>query len=230
MALRDAAITKFKPEQTFALKASNCNDYLNQLKDNGQNFCFLGLISRIPTECDIDAADPNNITYRKRRDMIDTYGQVTMDHVQKFSTMIWGDKSWAITADKEIQDPTTARGELSNGGNALTQAGKKLMLQRFHNEILANCALKLLDPAERKAIMVERENLQWAHPMSGELINDGPTILIIILRKFRPNKLITAFNEKEFKKKSALTRIRTSDLSVHSPLHYPLDHEVYTQI
>ncbi len=43
--------------------------------------------------------------------------------------------------------------------------------------------------------MVEREKFQWAHPMSVKLINDGPTILLIILRKFRPNKLITAFNE-----------------------------------
>ena len=194
MALRSNALDRFEPD-TFALKTINATDYFNALKETGQRFCFTGMISRMPTACDIDAADANNITFRDRKDMIDSYGQVQMEHVQCFATMIWGNKTWTITADKEINDPTTARDELTAGGNALTAAGKKLMLQRFHNEILANCILKQLDPAGRKAIMVEKEKFQWVHPMSGQLINDGPTMLHIVLRKFRPNKLITVFNE-----------------------------------
>ena len=45
------------------------------------------------------------------------------------------------------------------------------------------------------------------------------------------SRVFHSFNkDNKMKKNLALTRIRTPDLWLHSPLPYPLDHEVYTQI
>ena len=195
MSLREAGLVRWKPDQEFALKPENSADFCNQIKAAGQQLCFLGMISRVPTECDIDPADANNITYRERKDMLETYGVVTDDHVQKLATMTWGDKSYTITADKEIQDPSHARQEMTLAGAALTNPGKKLLLTRFQNEMLGNCVLKSFDIAGRKAIMLEKDKFQWFHPTSGELVNDGPVILQIALHKLRPNVLLIAFNE-----------------------------------
>ena len=126
MSLRNAAINNFTPDQTFKLESKNATDYLNQISDLGQKFCYLGMTSRVPTECDIDAADANVITFREKKDIINTVDEVTFAHVQKNATMLWGNKTWAVTDDKEISDPTTARGKLTAGGNTLTDNGKKL--------------------------------------------------------------------------------------------------------
>lgn len=69
------------------------------------------------------------------------------------------------------------------------------MMERFRSEILANLALKLLDPMGRKTIMTDKGEFEWFHPISGELVYDGLTVLHTILQRFRPNKLLTAFNE-----------------------------------
>ena len=195
MSLRNAAITNFKPDQTFELETKNANDYLSQISENGQSFCFLGLISRVPTECDIDAADANQITYREKRDIINTFDAITMDHVQKNATMLWGNKTWTTTDDKEICDPTTARDELTTNGQALTATGKALLLKRFQSQILAAQCLKSLNADGRKALRVEKSKYEWCHPTSGELVCDGLTVLHIIITKLRPNKLITAYDE-----------------------------------
>ena len=197
MALRDSGLNKWQPDQTFSLKPENCSNFCNQIRDAGQTLCFLGMISRFPTQCTINRDDPANVTYTygEHRDMLETYGQVSQDHVQKSASMIWGDKSYTVVANKEIQNPTSARGELTVNGAALTANGKKLMLARFQRELLGNACLKSLDEAGRRAVMLEKSKFQWFHPTTGELVNDGPTVLQIILHKFRPNVMMIAFNE-----------------------------------
>ena len=71
MTLRNAAINNFKPDQTFKLESKYATDYLSQISELGQNFCYLGMTSRVPTECDIDATDPNAITFREKKDIIE---------------------------------------------------------------------------------------------------------------------------------------------------------------
>ena len=195
MSLRNAAITNFKPEQTFALNAKNATDYLNALTDLAKQFCYAGMISRVPTECDIDVAHPNNITFREKKDLVNTFDKVKHIHIEKNATMLWGVKTWDVTNDKEIVVPSHARNEITQGGNSLTAEGKTLMLKRFHSEILGEQALMILDLAGRKAIRVEKTKYEWFNPTTGEVINDGLTILSIIIRKLRPNKLITVFQE-----------------------------------
>ena len=195
MSLRNSAITNFKPSESFALNPKNATDYLNALKDCGKQYCYLGMISRVPTDCDIDAGDANNITFRNRKDLINTFNEVTQAHIDKNATMLWGNKTWAITNDKEIATPSITRGELTAGGQALTPSGKALMLKRFQSEVMGEQALALLDAAGRKAVRVEKSKYEWYNAATGEVINDGLSIAQIILRKLRPNKLITVFQE-----------------------------------
>ena len=110
------------------------------------------MTSRVPTECDIDVNNPNIITFRERKNIINTYGAIDEDVVIKNDGMLWGKRDWTVQADKEIVTPTTARGELTNTGLALTADGKKLMLNRFQSEVLGKQIFASLTPKGRKSL------------------------------------------------------------------------------
>ena len=154
MSLRNAAINNFKPDQVFALKSEKSTDFVNHISDLGKKFCYRGMTSRVPTECNIDVNNPNIITFRERKDIINTYGAIDEDVVIKNAGMLWGQRDWTVQADKEIVTPTTARGELTNAGLALTADGKKLMLNRFQSEVLGKQIFASLTPEGRKALRV----------------------------------------------------------------------------
>ena len=185
----------FKPDQEFALKSEKSTDFVNQISNLGKKFCYRGMTSRVPTECNIDVNNPSIINFREQKDIINTYGAIDEDVVIKNAGMLWGQRDWTVQADKEIVTPTTTRGELANAGLALTADGKKLMLNRFQSEVLGEQIFASLTLEGRKALRVEKNKYEWFNPTSGELVNDGLTVLHITLQKLRPNKLILEFDE-----------------------------------
>ena len=195
MSLRNAAINNFKPDQVFALKSENSTDFVNQISDLGNKFFYRGMTSRVPTKCDIGVNNPNIITLRERKYIINTYGAIDEDVVINNAGMFWGQQDWTVQADKEIVTPINARGELIAGGQALTADGKKLMLNRFQSEVLGEQIFASLTPEGRKALRVEKNKYEWFNPTSGELVNDGLTVLHITLRKLLPKKMILAFDK-----------------------------------
>ena len=90
MSLRNAAINNFKPDQVFDLKSEKFTDFVNQISDLGKKFCYRGMTSRVHTECDINVNNPNIITFRERKDIINTYGPIDEDVVIKNAGMLWG--------------------------------------------------------------------------------------------------------------------------------------------
>ena len=46
------------------------------------------MTSRVPTECDINVNNPNIITFREQKDIINTYGVIDKDAVIKNAGML----------------------------------------------------------------------------------------------------------------------------------------------
>jgi hypothetical protein len=120
MSLCTAAISNFEPDKIFDLVPAHADDFVDALEEYSQIFGYNGSIARVPTECDIDPTDPNNITIRKKVDILTTWQTITDENVQKCATMLWGEKQWAITAnaDKELRQPSFGRGEVTLGGES----------------------------------------------------------------------------------------------------------------
>ena len=108
MSLRTAVISNFDSDKIFDLVPAQADDFVNALEEYSQTFGYNGSVARVPTECDIDPTDPNNITLRKKVDILTTWQTITHENVQKCATMLWGDKQWAITAneEKELRQPS----------------------------------------------------------------------------------------------------------------------------
>ena len=196
MSLRNSAIHNFKPDKTYKLCPESAVDFAAAISKNGAQYGYNGMMARVPTTCTIDAADPNNITYADHMDMINTFGVVTMDTIQKNATQLWGAKDWTITvAPKTLIPPSQARGETTAAGSALNADGRALMLARFHSESMGAQAYALLDEDGRKMIDVDRHLFEWYNNTTGELVQDGRTILALILAKLRPNVVVSVFKE-----------------------------------
>ena len=63
MVLMNAAITNFKYDETFSIDSKSAHALAEAIEELGQRFAYNGLISRVPTGCDFDAADANIFTF-----------------------------------------------------------------------------------------------------------------------------------------------------------------------
>ena len=167
MVLMNAAITNFKYDETFSIDSKSAHAFAEAIEELGQRFAYNGLISRVPTECDFDAADANIFTFRNKKDIISSWNVLTEEDIQKNATMTFGNKTFTVTLDanKDLVSPSQARGEV-NAAN-LTIAGKKLMLQRFHSTILAAHCLKLVGKPGRDSLRIHRNKYEWQHSDTG---------------------------------------------------------------
>ena len=195
MVLMNAAITNFKYDETFSIDSKSAHAFAEAIEELGQRFAYNGLISRVPTGCDFDAADANIFTFRDKRDIISSWNVLTEEDIQKNATMTFGNRTFTVTPDanKDLVTPSQARGEV-NAAN-LTIAGKKLMLQRFQSTILAAHCLKLVGKPGRDSLRIHRNKYEWQHPDTGELVQDGLMILFLILKRMRPSVMISVHTE-----------------------------------
>ena len=197
MSLRDAAINNFKPERIFELTNDHAVDFVSLLEDYGHRYGYLGLTSHVATNCQIDPADPNNITLLDLQDILNSFGVVSGDHVERSATLLWGNKTWTITPkdQKNILVPTPARGELTPNGRALTDTGKSLMLRRFHSSILAAQTLAMIGELGRNSLRVDRKRYEWSNPTTGEVVQDGLMVCFLVLQHMRPSVNVSVFLE-----------------------------------
>ncbi len=93
MSLRTAAINNFEPDKTFNLTPTQADDFVNALVEYGQIYDYNGSVARVPTECNINATDPNDIAFREKVNILTTWQVITDETVQKCPTMLWGNKN-----------------------------------------------------------------------------------------------------------------------------------------
>ena len=122
MALTTAAITKFEPDRIFKLNSSDASDFASEIESKARQFGYIGKMAHVATTCTFDADNSNTFTFGDRKDIICTWNKITEEHVQKNVTMLFGNHTFTVTSDdgKDLATSTTARGELTTGGNALT--------------------------------------------------------------------------------------------------------------
>ena len=197
MMLLNGAITNFKPQREFKLEASDADAFANAIETQGHHYAFIGLTARVATECVIDAADPNNITFSERKDVVATWNVITEEVIQKNATMLFGNKTWAVTPDnsKDLMLPTAIRGELTQHAANLTAAGKQMMHKRFLSACLGHQCLQMIGEDGRKMLKVMKHKYEWFNDETGEICYDGLMILFLILQRMRPSVIVSAFNE-----------------------------------
>ena len=193
LVLTTLAITKFKPERI----SSDASDFATEIELKAQQFGYIGKTARVATTCVFSTTDANSFTFGDRKDIIGMWNVITEEHVQKNATMLFGNRTFTVTSDdnKDLSTPTTARGELTPNGTALTALGKSLMHRRFLSSIMAGQCLAMIGEDGRKALKVHRKKYEWWNPLNGELINDGLMILFLILKKMQPSVMVSTVKE-----------------------------------
>ena len=127
MSLRTAAISNFEPDKIFDLVLAQADNFVNALEEYSQIFGYNGSVARVPTECDIDPTDPDNITLRKKVDILTTWQTITDENVQKCATMLWGENSGqSLPTQTRNSDNHPSAEEKSLWGGIASQLWAKL--------------------------------------------------------------------------------------------------------
>ena len=191
--LNKQATINFKPKQQFDLIPANSQSFSTDLTANAEFYSYYGYLKSTPTTRTVDPADNTIITFGDRKSILTSWNEIDSDVIQNNATQLWGDRSWSVTDNKEIDPLSAARGEVV--ANNLNVAGKKQFMQRKRSTWLAHQSLQMLIPSAREQIEVDRDQYTWVDPDSGETVKDGMTVLYLILQHLRPNIRINVFNE-----------------------------------
>ena len=209
--LNKSAITNFKPVKQFALKSENAFDYCTALKNASIQFGYYGILTRIATDGTIAAPadggveDPTDVTLSNFTNMLTSWDSVDSKSIQKNATMVWGNKTWTETDDKEIVSLSAARGEVTAGGK-LNVVGQKIFMKRKKLIWLAHHAFELIIADDRDMINVEEASFLWIDSISGDIVKDGLTIAHLIFSKLRPNVRINIYKELKLLKEKTLPK------------------------
>ena len=209
--LNKSAITNFKPVKQFALKSENAFDYCTALKNASIQFGYYGILTRIATDGTIAAPadggveDPTDVTLSNFTNMLTSWDSVDSKSIQKNATMVWGNKTWTETDDKEIVSLSVARGEVTAGGK-LNVVGQKIFMKRKKLIWLAHHVIELIIVNDRDMINVEEASFLWIDSISGDIVKDGLTIAHLIFSKLRPNVRIDIYKELKLLKEKTLPK------------------------
>ena len=176
------AITRFKPTRKFRLRPDQGHEFVNDLESFAEQFAYLGHLRRVPTNATLN--DPNDqtaITLSGHKNMLTTWNEISMDSLQRNSTLSWGNRTWTVTNDKSILELSAVRGEVTNG--RLNTEGKLIFQQRQKLAWLAHQVLSLIEDDDRKMLTVNKSQYTWYCPVSGEAFQDGRIVLHLALNK-----------------------------------------------
>jgi hypothetical protein len=140
----------------------------------------------VPSDCDVDAAAMNIITYKQPINMIKNWNKMTDNMIAKNTNKVWGTRYWTISATKKIDELSAAYGK---GGTAsvLTKSGKKKFMECWKSTILAHHVMALMT-TDAQAIIKNQENLfQWIDPLSDRIVVDGRSLHNEALKLMRPD-------------------------------------------
>ena len=82
ISLDKGAKQDFCPETRFDIIPGNSDLFSAEIKKCSTQFSY-GPLLNVPSECDVDATDPNIIPYRNHVNMIKTWNKITDDIIAK---------------------------------------------------------------------------------------------------------------------------------------------------
>jgi len=160
-ALVSNAIDKYVSPLTGDDRISLSGTSFQKLKDNlrlSSRFGYDYLIKVVNTVCTVDAA--GDATYSDPINMLERYSDDNVTLARKHASLTWGDRSFTVMATNTIESLTAANGFKTAGG-ALTDDGKKLVLERMHSKFLAHQLLEILTESGRQAIEQQSALYMW---------------------------------------------------------------------
>jgi hypothetical protein len=140
----------------------------------------------VPADRNVDATDPNLITYKNHINMIRTWNKMTDAIIAKNANEVWGTHDWMISATKQVAELSVTRGEVGTAA-ALTKTGKKKFMEHWKSTILALQVMALLTPNAQTSIKIQENAYQWIDPLSDEIVVDGCLLLNEALKLMHPD-------------------------------------------
>jgi hypothetical protein len=137
---------------------------------------------------------PEEIVYSNIMNMLEHYSDENIVLACKHASLIWGDRSFTITASNTIEPLTVANGGLVCGGT-LTDKGKDLVLKRMRSKFLGHQIMELLTDSARQAIEQHANQYTWISQNERKEEVNGLTILALILGRICPNFKANIYSE-----------------------------------
>jgi len=185
ISLNKGAKQDFRPETRFDIIPGNSNLFSAEIEKCSTQFGY-GALLNVLSERDVDASDPNIITYRNHINMIKTWNKITDDIIAKNGNEVWGTHDWTNPVIKQVDELSATRREFGTAA-VLTKSGKKKFMERWKSTILAHHDMALLTPDGQASIKIWENAYQWIDPFSDEIVVDGRSLLNEALKLMRPD-------------------------------------------
>ena len=127
ISLDKGAKQDFRPETRFDIIPGNSDLFSAEIEKCSTQFGY-GALLNVPSERNVDATDPNIITYRNHINMIKTWNKITDDIIARNANEVWGTHIWMNPVIKQVDELSAMRGEVGMAA-ALTKSGKKKFME-----------------------------------------------------------------------------------------------------
>jgi hypothetical protein len=194
IALDKSAKQDFNPDKRFDLLPENANTFAAEVEKYAKQYGYSFLLD-VPTVRDVDATNANLFTYSALNHMLETWNRLTDDYIAIKVNETWGTGNWTCgTGDFQISEMTLARGEVGTA-NPVTVIGCKRFLERWKSTIMAYQVMNLLSPEKQVAIKIHRTKYQWTDSLPGKKIDDGRSLLHLVLKLMHPDVQTNVYAE-----------------------------------
>jgi hypothetical protein len=181
IALDKSAKQDFNPDKRFDLLPENADAFAVEDEKYAKQYGYSFLLD-VPTVRNVDATNANLPTYSASNHMLETWNRLTDDNIAINVNETWGTRDWTRrTGDFQILEMTSAHGEVGTA-NSVTVIGCKRFLERWKSTIMAYQVMNLLSPEAQVAIKIHRKKYQWTDPLPGKKIEDGRSLLHLVLK------------------------------------------------
>ena len=115
------------PETRFDIIPGNSDLFSAEIEKCSAQFGY-GALLNVPSEHNVDATDPNIITYRNHINMIKTWNKITDDIIARNANEVWGTHIWMNPVIKQVDELSAMHGKVGMAA-ALTKSGKKKFME-----------------------------------------------------------------------------------------------------
>ena len=204
-----AAVTNFEPPAghiPFGLKQNEGTRFIKYIADNAARFGYTQLIANFPMDMQ-PIAQPGTMdraqTAMTTKHLVRNYDRISPEKGRALANTYFGDGTYVspggndqniIPFENVIGDtyPDTHAEEALRG--ELTEQGKKAYMQRLQTEYLATHIQKSISEPAKRYLRINEFLFQWKDNITGEVYNDGVTMLLLCLHRVRPDNVIDTHN------------------------------------
>jgi hypothetical protein len=101
ISLDKGAKQNFFLETCYNIIPGNSVVFSAEIKKYAAQFGY-GSLLNVPSDCDVDASNANNITYKNHVHMIKTWNKISDELIAKNANELWGTRDWTVSTSKQI--------------------------------------------------------------------------------------------------------------------------------